>query len=152
MAASSASIDRLAPELLGLLAQARATSQSVDGPVARGRRDPRARVVGHAAVRPGLQGDDERVLDGLLGEVEVAEDADERRDGAALLGAEQSVDDLVGGGDRGAQPATASDVGAPANAGSFQSMTGRISTDPDFALGIRTAIAMASSRSAALTR
>ncbi len=40
---------------------------------------------------------DERFLDGLLGEVEVAEDADERRDRPARFVAEQAVDDLVGG-------------------------------------------------------
>ena len=47
--------------------------------------------------RPGLERRDERLLDGFLGEVEVAEDADERRDRPALLLAEQAVDDLVRG-------------------------------------------------------
>ena len=52
---------------------------------------------GSPRVRPGLEGGDERVLDGFLGEVEVAEDADQRRDRPSLLLAEQAVDDLVQG-------------------------------------------------------
>ena len=42
-----------------------------------------------------LERRDERLLDRLLGEVEVAEDADERRDGPPLFLAEQAVDDGV---------------------------------------------------------
>ena len=60
----------------------------------------RAVVVIHAPglsgtprTRPGLEGRDERVLDGLLGEVEVAEDADQRRDRPSLFLAEQAVDE-----------------------------------------------------------
>ncbi len=55
--------------------------------------------------RPGLERADERILDGLLGEVEVAGHPDERGDGPALLLAEQAVDDLVGGVRTGQRPA-----------------------------------------------
>ena len=64
-------------------------------------------LAGHAPLRPDLESRDERVLDRLLGEVEVAEDADERRDRPPLLLAEQAVDDVVGGGVGPAQPAAA---------------------------------------------
>ncbi len=60
-----------------------------------------------AAVGPDLECGDERVLHRLLGEVEVAEDADERRDRPSLLLAEQAVDDVVGGGGVEVQPAVA---------------------------------------------
>ena len=73
-------------------------SNAIDGLVPRGRRDPGARVVGHAAQRPLLKGDDERFLDGLFSQVEVAEDADERRDRPPRLVAEQAVDNGMGFG------------------------------------------------------
>jgi hypothetical protein len=44
-------------------------------------------------VRPALEGDCERVLHGVLGELEVAEDADEDGDGTTPLLAEERVDD-----------------------------------------------------------
>ena len=88
----------IALERPGLLAQARASAEPVDGPVAGRRRDPRTGVVGHAPDRPRLERRHERLLDGLLGQVEVAEHPDERRDRPAGLFAEQAVDDLVSGG------------------------------------------------------
>ncbi|HEY0444324.1 MAG TPA: hypothetical protein VGC90_08890 [Candidatus Limnocylindrales bacterium] len=86
---------RLAPEQLGLLDEPTFSPQPVDRAVAGRRDDPCAGVVGQAAVRPYLEGDDERVLNGLFGEVEVTEEADERRDRPAGFLAEQAVDDLV---------------------------------------------------------
>ena len=50
-----------------------------------------------AALRPRLERADERVLDRLLGEVEVARHPDQRRDRPALLLAEQPIDGVVGG-------------------------------------------------------
>ena len=43
--------------------------------------------------RPALGGDGERVLRGLLGDVEVAEEADERRQDVAPVGAEGLLED-----------------------------------------------------------
>ena len=80
----------------------------------------RAVVVIHAPGLSGMpsrgqrsSGDHERVLDGLLGEVEVAQDPDQGRDRPARLLPEQAVDGLV----RGArpplgQPAVAARLGA----------------------------------------
>ena len=86
---------RVALEQLLLLGEPPPAPQPVDRPVAGRGRDPRAGVVGHAARGPRLQRGDERVLDRLLGEVEVAEDADQRRDRPALLLTEDTVDDGV---------------------------------------------------------
>jgi hypothetical protein len=101
-------LDRGVPgELLGLVTQPATPAQAVDRPVPGGRRDPRAGIGGDAPVGPDLEGRDEGVLDRLLGEVEVAEDADQGRDRPSLLLAEQAVDDVVGGGVARAQPAVA---------------------------------------------
>ena len=79
-----------------LLLEAFRAPQPVDRLVAGGRGDPRARVVGNTRLRPALQGDDERLLDGLLREVEIAEHPDERRDRPSRLLAKHAVDDCVG--------------------------------------------------------
>jgi hypothetical protein len=60
----------------------------VDRPVAGRRHEPRPRAGGHAVARPALGGDREGLLRGLLGEVEVAEEADERGEDAAAVVAE----------------------------------------------------------------
>src|SRR4029078_5295924 len=101
----------LALEHLGLVAQDTRPAQPVDGPVARGRRDPRARVRRDAALGARLESDDERVLDRLLGEVEVAEHADERRDRPTLLRTEDLIDGRLDrrGGARGDSVAAAPD-------------------------------------------
>jgi len=70
----------------------RLASKSIEGPVARRRRDPRAGVVGDALLGPPLDGDDEGVLHRLLGEIDVAEEADERGDGATRLAPEGGLD------------------------------------------------------------
>ena len=82
-------------EGVGPFAQPALAPEPVDRPVAGRRRDPGAGVVGDAVGGPALQRDRERLLHGLLGEVEVAEDADERRDRPSRLAPEQAVDDLV---------------------------------------------------------
>jgi hypothetical protein len=98
---------RFAPELCGLVAQAPTTAQPIDRPVPGRGGDPRTGIRRDASVGPDLERGDEGVLDGLLREVEVAQDPDERRDRPSLLLAEQAVDDLVSGGVRPAQPAAA---------------------------------------------
>jgi hypothetical protein len=49
--------------------------------------------LGHAVARPALGGDRKRLLRGLLGEVEVAEEADQRSEDAAPLVPEDLVED-----------------------------------------------------------
>ena len=90
-------------------------------------------VRGHAAIGPRPQGLGERLLHGLLGQVEVAEHADEGRDRPSLLLAEQAVDDL---------PRVGLYDGRDGN-----SWIGRTSMDaPQSSAGIRDAASMASSR------
>ena len=60
----------------------------VDRPIARGRDQPGARVAGRPLAGPALGGDRERLLGGLLGEVEVAEEADQGGEDASPFVAE----------------------------------------------------------------
>jgi hypothetical protein len=53
------------------------TTNPVDGSVSSGRDKPRLRISRLAIARPRFRGSGERLLRGLLGEVEVAEEADE---------------------------------------------------------------------------
>src|SRR5207249_6872741 len=78
----------LAEELLsaGLAAQA------VDGTIAGGGRDPATRVGWEAVACPRAQGDGERLLDCVLGEVDVAEGADQGGYRSAGLLAEDLAD------------------------------------------------------------
>jgi hypothetical protein len=82
-------------QLAQLVLVAALAAQAVDGAIARRAHDPGAGAAGQAVARPALQCDHERVLDRLLGEVEVAEDADQGRDGPPRLGAEQALDCLL---------------------------------------------------------
>jgi hypothetical protein len=77
---------------LSLCSAGRLTTDPVDRAVARRRDDPRAGVVRDAVARPALERDDERVLDRLLGAVEVAERARQGRDRLPGLAPEQAVD------------------------------------------------------------
>jgi hypothetical protein len=63
----------------------------VEGPVARCGQKPGRRVVRHPVARPPLQRGCERILKRVLGEVEVAEGADQGREDAAALLAEEAV-------------------------------------------------------------
>jgi hypothetical protein len=85
----------IAAQRLGLLEQRSPAAEAVDRPVPSRCRDPRARIAWNALRRPGLERADERLLDRFLGEVEVAENADERRDRPTRFLAEQAIDEFV---------------------------------------------------------
>ena len=108
------------PQQLRLLGQRPLAADAVDGAVARGHGEPGARVVGHAVARPALGGDRERLLGGFLGEIEVAEEADQVGEDATPLVAEDLLRQC--------------------------STTGRTSIEPLRASGMRAASAIASSR------
>jgi len=72
----------------GLRGERAIAADAVDGAVARRRDEPGAQVGGRPLAWPALGGDRERLLGGFLGEVEVAEEADQRREHAAPLVAE----------------------------------------------------------------
>src|SRR5262249_33663502 len=108
------------------------TAQAVDRSVLRRRDEPGAGIRRDAVTRPALGGDRERLLDGVLGEVEVAERADQERDRAAELLAEC--------------------LGARVRGSSSKTTTGRTSIEPCCAPGMRAAIASASSASFASIR
>jgi hypothetical protein len=63
----------------------------VDGPVARCGDEPRRRVVRRPVARPALGGDDERLLGGVLGKLEVTEVADQGRQHPAPMPAKDTV-------------------------------------------------------------
>jgi hypothetical protein len=78
-------------EQAGLRREGAVASDPVDGPIARRRRQPGARIGRLARARPSLGRDRERLLRGLLGEVEVAEEADQVGQDAAPLLAEDPL-------------------------------------------------------------
>jgi len=67
-------------EELGLPLEGSFTTDAIDCAVSGGREDPAARVRGLAVPPPALQCNRERVLEGVLGEVEIAENAREDRE------------------------------------------------------------------------
>jgi hypothetical protein len=100
-------------------------ADAVDRPVASGRDEPGARVVRRSLARPALRRDRECLLGGLLGEVEIAEEADQGGDDAAPFVAEDLVENQY-------------------------STIGRTSTAPPRrAAGMRAASSIAASRSSA---
>jgi hypothetical protein len=82
-------------ELGSLCGQRLLAAQAVDRAVASDLGDPGARIVRNAVNRPALERDDERLLDRLLGGVEIAKDPDQGRDRPPRLMPEQTVDDLA---------------------------------------------------------
>ena len=113
-------------EQAGLLGERAVAADPVDGPIARRRDQPRGRVRRRAVARPALRGDRERLLRGFLGEVEVAEEADERGKDASALLAEGLLEDR------------------------YHCPSGRTSIAPPMlAAGIRAASSIAASRSSA---
>ena len=113
-------------EELRLACERSLAPDAIDRAVACGRDDPRAGIRGRAVARPPLQGRRERILYRVLGEIEVAEDAGEDGDAAGTLVP-------VGAVDRVYEPLPE------------WSTTGRISTVPVRAVGIRAAHSIASS-------
>ena len=79
-------------EQAGLRRQRPVAPDAIDRPVAGGGHEPAARVGGDALARPALRGDGEGVLRGLLGEVEIAEEANQRSENAAPLVAEGALE------------------------------------------------------------
>jgi hypothetical protein len=77
----------------GLAKQGAVAIDPVDGTVPGRRREPRAGSAGDAVARPPLGRNGERLLGGFLGEVEVAEEADQVGEDAAPLVAEDLVED-----------------------------------------------------------
>src|SRR5207249_3009772 len=122
-----------AGEGLLLAGQDALAAEPVDCLVPRGGDDPRARVRRDAVPGPPLECNGEGLLDGVLGEVEVAERMRECGDGTAPLLAERALDRLR-------------------QAGTLCGTSGRTSIVPPRADGIRSAIAIASSTSFASTR
>jgi hypothetical protein len=80
-------------EQLRLLGEGAVAANAVDRPVAGGRDQPARGACRDAVARPALGGDREGLLRGLLGEVEVAEEADERREDSTPRLAEDLVED-----------------------------------------------------------
>jgi hypothetical protein len=81
-------------------------AEPVDRPAARGQRDPRGRVRRDPVAGPAFERDEERVLDGLLGAIEVTERARQGGDRLSGLAPEQAVDGCPGGAQRFAPSAT----------------------------------------------
>ncbi len=101
-------------------------ANAVDGTVARRGQQPGPSVVGIPIAGPALGGDGEGLLSGLLGEIEVTEEADQGSDDAAPFVSERLLEDC------------------------YHSMVGRTSmAPPSLAAGILAASSMAASRSSA---
>src|SRR5215218_11013249 len=79
-------------EQLGLARECAVAADAVDRPIARRRQQPGAGAVRHSLDRPALECDGDGVLKGVLGEVEVAEDADQACENAPPLGAEDALE------------------------------------------------------------
>ena len=120
-------------EQLGLAGEGLLTANPVDRPVPRGCDDPGAGVPRRPLPRPQLGSTHEGVLDRVLGEVEVAEDASEDRDAARTFVA-------VGAGEVVYAPFPGC------------STTGRTSIVPEPAAGMRAAQSIASSSESASMR
>jgi hypothetical protein len=63
----------------------RRPAQSIDGAIARGRREPRARIAGNTVTAPSVERNREGVLHALFCEIPITGDADQRRDDATPL-------------------------------------------------------------------
>src|SRR5262249_1639074 len=132
--------------LVRLLDQSPGTPHSVDRRVACGGRDPGAGVARDPLLGPYLERLREGVLHRLLGEVEVAEDTDQRRDRPTRFLTEQAIDGGV---------VVAPVVRQPnwfITSGALKSTIGRTSIEPNFAPGHAPPSCSASSRSFASIR
>ena len=77
---------------LELPSQVLLAPEAIDRAISAHADDPGGRIGRHPLARPALEGDRERLLHRILGEVEVAEDADQGRDRAPGLPPEQRAD------------------------------------------------------------
>src|SRR5206468_3590426 len=77
----------------GLLGQGALAANAVDGTAPGGGDQPGARVRGGAVTRPALGRRREGLLRGFLGEIEVAEEADQRSEDATPFVAEDALED-----------------------------------------------------------
>jgi hypothetical protein len=77
----------------GLRRERAVAADPVDRAVAGRGHEPGPRIVGRPVARPALGGERERLLGGFLGEVEVAEEADQGGEDSAPLVAEDLVED-----------------------------------------------------------
>ena len=117
-----------------LRGQRAVAAEAVDRTVATRRHQPGPRVARCPVAGPALGGRRERLLRGVLGDVDVTAEADERRHDVGPLGAEDISDDV-------------------GEHGRYRFASGRTSTEPPMrSAGIRAAIAHATSRSGASTR
>src|SRR5581483_9911374 len=128
--------------------------QPVDRLVPRGGRDPGAGVVREAPLRPDLHCHQEGLLDRILGEIEVAENADQRGRRASRLAPKDASDQLSRrphttgcSSPRLKRPRTQAVASSTRLPASSKTITGRISTEPLCAPGIFAAQSIASSRS-----
>src|SRR2546423_1790385 len=78
-------------EQAGLRRQRAIAADAIDGSIPRRPHEPGARVGGGSFAGPTLRGDREGLLRGFLGEVEVAEEADQRSEDPSPLIAEDLV-------------------------------------------------------------
>ncbi len=163
-------LGRLPIQAIGQLGQRgvepRPSAQAVDGLEAAGRDEPRARVGRHTVARPRSQRRRERVVQRFFGEIEIAEQADERREHAARFGSVDRLDGVprriallenhslgLGRGHRVPHSALADNSpDLPDSGARGISQIGRTSIEPYFAPGIRDPTLMASFRSLASIR
>src|SRR5581483_1353674 len=121
-------------------------AQGVQRLAPRGHREPGARALGHAGARPVAQRGDDRLLDGVLREAQVADRTDQGGEDARALGPYG-----LGEGDRRGGRCR-STHGVRYSCGRGTGCTGRTSTAPCQAAGICAAALTASSRSAHSSR
>ena len=81
-------------ERLALVEEAGIAAQTIDRLVAAGADQPGARIGRQSVLRPLRERGGEGVLHGLLGQLEIAEQADQRGQYAATLVAEQQLDPI----------------------------------------------------------
>jgi hypothetical protein len=111
-------------ELRAARREAHAPSQEIDGLVPGGADEPCARVAGRAVGGPPLERGRERLLHHLLGEIEIAEEADERGEHAGDSSRKDARDRVA----------------------AHMAWMGRTSTHPERTAGSRLATSIASSR------
>ena len=85
---------RVEGEILLCLVEAGAPAHAIDGLEACRRNQPGPRFVRNARLEPGIERGSERLVHGLFGEIQISEEAHERRQHPARLRAVESVNGL----------------------------------------------------------